>query len=1546
MESVSSEALLKKLYIELIDTRKELHAAKKQLGLDMAVVGGACRFPGGVDTLDSYWELLSSGRDPIGPIPESRWNHAEFFDSSPDANGKVYSREGGFIDDIAHFDATFFDISPREAAEMDPQQRLLLELSWETFRHAGHNLLEMKGSNTGVFLGMSTDDYAAMTMHSGDHTTIDAYNSLGTARSVAAGRIAYTWGFHGPVIQVDTACSSSLTALHLACQSIIGGDCEQALVAGINLILSPEMHIACSRLRALSPTSRCKVFDDGADGYVRSEGAGCVLIKPLHRAMQDGDRVLGVIKSCAINHDGKSNGLTAPNGRAQVQLIRKALKRSGLQASHVGYVELHGTGTRLGDPIEVHALGDALQRKGRHGSSKSPLLLGSVKSNIGHLEAAAGMASLLKAILVQQKGMIPGNLHYDTPNRQIRWDQLDVKVVDKATPWPPHPETDLIGISAFGLSGTNVHVILGPAPQHALIKKVVPPRESHLLTLSGRDQEALRAQLQQSALLLDHLPGEQFSDWCSAHSVHSMHYPQRKALVAATPQEMKHALNHALNIPASDTVGSAEHICFVFTGQGSQYAGMGRELAEQVPAFRHHMEALAPSFEAHIGVPLSQLWWGEHSAQLNQTRLTQPALFAFEYCLAKTLIDWQIKPDICLGHSVGEYVAACISGMLSPEDALRCIALRARCMAACDAAGVMVAVLAPNERVQQALREWDIALPNKVSIAAYNSPNSTVISGDAEVVLAIMNQLVNEGVRCVQLDVSHAFHSPLMQPAAEAFVTQIAPFSVKDGDVPLISNVTAQLLECKDLTPEYLAHHIVAPVRFTDCIRSAVELGSNVFIEIGPKSTLTQLLSQIVRDVPIYAVAAISQAKQPVHSLLQCLGKVYELGVNPDWRKVFDGVSFHHVERLDYPFSRQRLWTRSKKKSGLHSQSEKSVPSLYHTEWSEITTTDHNEDAGDWLLLQWETDFSNWVERGLSESGARVHQLSLGEQPHEHHLTEVMEALQSKPWRGLIVAMDVGTAKEEDIGDTRLYASSIEKMAFIGQLFIQVESLADAKQTQTQWLSRGMWLTLDQAVGTSTLVKGAFQGFAKAASLEKRRRWGGVIDIADRSDTTLVQLANVLCGVERDVISIEQGVTKKPRLQPIIQKDSSPFKFSADDAVLIAGGAGGIGLNLCEWCVARGLRRVLIVGRRDWATLGEAALVFERIKAAGVSITYRALDLSDAQELEQAVMEFEAEQVPLTGFIHAAGVASLLSLEKIDAQTLASTMDGKLKGAWHMHKLAQARNTRLFVMCSSISSLWGGLNLAHYSAANACLDALAKVRMDQGVPVHCIQWGPWKESGMARDTVTHDMNRMGVQAFDNASARQYFYQIIDSNSGVYVAVNADWMTLSRTFAASPRAQLFDKLVSAEVTENDKPKVPVLKKSPAHALHTFDASALHAYVTDLVMDTLAHQLQLDRARIRLDAPLTELGLDSILAVEVGRAFESALGLPLPATLLFDAPNTHMLIENLYDRLPKASPKNAVAVQPIPIPASREKTLTNMILMIRQLDDNALDQLLSA
>ncbi|HVL02143.1 MAG TPA: SDR family NAD(P)-dependent oxidoreductase, partial [Dongiaceae bacterium] len=934
---------------------------------------------------------------------------------------------------------------------------------------------------------------------------------------------------------------------------------------------------------------------------------------------------------------------------------------------------------------------------------------------------------------------------------------------------------------------------------------------------------------------------------------------------------------------------------------------------------------LAPLFQSIMGMPLDELWWGEFSPRLNQTQLTQPALFAFEYCLAQTLMDWGIRPDLCLGHSVGEYVAACIAGVLSLEDALRCIALRARCMADCEAPGVMVAVLATPERVVDAIAQTAGATADKVAIAAYNSPNSTVMSGDRTAVLAVMQRLVDAGVRCVQLDVSHAFHSPLMQPAANALQAQLPALTVEAGTVPVISNVSATILNPSELTPAYLAQHIVAPVRFTDSIRCAVEQGASLFIEIGPKSTLTQLLSQIVPDAGIQAFASIAQPRQPIHSLWNCLGRAYELGLNPSWQAALGGGRLQHVQRLPYPFNRQRLWTRSNKR--LVAAAPAKAP-LYSLAWQPVALTSTNTDAGDWLIVHAHNKVSNALAIAMIEAGARVQHLNLADMPLGN-ADDMQTLLAQQAWRGVI--LQAGTQSDIDNDAENQVIAQTETFR---QLLTQLDTgLTSGKVVAP----RGLWLVAESANAEAELILAPLLGFAKGASLEKRLAWGGSVEVRDTDPASLQKAVQVLLSEARDLLQVEKGTVLQPRLQASTPALSNELRFTADDAVLIAGGAGGIGLNLCSWCVERGLKKLLVIGRRAAEPLGEAGEALQRLQSQGVTVQYRQLDIADAHTTATVVAEFEASAGPLTGFIHAAGVASLRNLDELDAAQLRATLDSKLWGAWNLHQLALTRSTKLFALFSSISSLWGGLQLAHYAAANACLDALATLRLQQDLPVHCIQWGPWKEAGMAKDQVSHDMSKMGVRAFDNARAKQAFLNAVDSPCGIYTAVDADWNALARTFAANPRARLFDDLVTAEseaTLTTPKAKVAAVDFS------NLDAAACEARISEIVMTTLTRQLQLERNRVRPETPFMELGLDSILAVEIGRALEAAIGMALPATLLFDAPTAQTLIAALCKRVqPAARKQKSISV-------IQDTNITELIQTIRQLDDSELDRLLSA
>ncbi len=895
----------------------------------IAIIGLSCRFPQ-ADSPQAFWELLRNGVDAITEVPPDRWEVDQFHADEP-ARGKTLTRFGGFLDNIDLFDPAFFGISPREAARMDPQQRLLLEVSWEALENAFIPPHTLAGTRTGVFVGISSYDYSRLQFD--NHEMIDAYAGTGNAHSIAANRLSYVFDLRGPSMAVDTACSSSLVSVHLACQSLRSGESDLALVGGVNLILTPELTITFSQARMLAPDGHCKTFDASADGYVRGEGCGVVILKRLSDAMRDGDNILALIRGSAVNQDGRSNGLTAPNGLAQQDVIRTALAQAQVLPSQISYIEAHGTGTPLGDPIEMASLNAVL-----NDDSHQRVIVGSVKTNIGHLESAAGIAGLIKVVMAMQNESIPPHLHLKEINPYLSLETSRIEIGTYLRPWKRRDQPRFAGVSSFGFGGTNAHIILSDAPSlesdSLLSTEIERPR--HLLTLSAKSENALQ-ELSRSLSEQLQITNYKLPDLTFTSNTTRSHFEHRLAVQASSKEDLLKGLEDFLDQSESSLVstgktkpGAQPKIAFLFTGQGSQYAGMGKQLYDTQPVFRAALDECARILDPILGRSLLEIIFADkNDSTINQTTFTQPALFAFEYALARMWLSWGIKPHAVMGHSVGEYVAACIAGAFTLEDGLRLIAERARLMGGLPKNGTMVAVFADADKIGDILKPF----ANQVSIAASNGSDNTVISGEKTAVQSVVDELTKFGITSKPLVVSHAFHSPLMDSILDEFESFAQRIHFSNPQILLLSNVTGEALT-QPPSAKYWRDHIRAEVKFASGIQSLANLGIDTFIEVGPSPVLLGMGKRCLPESKSAWLPSLRQNQDEWQTILDSLGKLYVQGVEIDWNEFDNGYSRNKVALPNYPFDRQRYWldgevnkeTRTQVNTALTRSNWKSLP--------------------------------------------------------------------------------------------------------------------------------------------------------------------------------------------------------------------------------------------------------------------------------------------------------------------------------------------------------------------------------------------------------------------------------------------------------------------------------------------------------------------------------------------------------------------------------------------------------------------------------------------
>lgn len=1533
---------LKRAYLTIDRMQRRLEEYAQAASEPVAIVGIGCRFPGGVVDADSYWRLLSSGTDAITEIPADRWDAAALHSAEP-APGKMSTRWGGFLDGVDRFDHEFFGISRREALTMDPQQRLALEVSWEALENAGWAPSALAGSRTGVFMGVSSFDYA--TEHLRHPLDLTAHASTGSAHSVVTGRISYTLDLHGPSVAIDTACSSALVAVQQACQSLRAGECEAALAGGVNVVLSPLPSISFSQFgRMVSTDGRCKAFDASANGYVRSEGCGVVVLKLLSHAQRDGDAIVAVVRGGAVNQDGRSAGVTAPNGSAQRDVLRRALAASGVEAGDVGYIEAHGTGTRLGDPIEVEALAEV------YGRPEGPATyLGSSKTNIGHPEAAAGIAGLIKAVLSVERGAIAPNVHFTQLNPDISFAGTTFAVPTQVTAWPEGDRKRTAAVSAFGFSGTNAHLLVEQAPEREEPALADSRRPQSVLALSAKSDTALAELARRYADRLTNGDDVDLADLCFSANTGRSHFRHRLAAVGGTRGNLADrlaAFARAAQSPDGDdedapldglvtAQASGGETVFLFTGQGPQRPGMARALYEGQPVFRETIDLCAEILRPKLEKPLLDVLYpaDPENTLVNETGYAQPALFAVEYALAQMWRSWGVEPAAVLGHSFGEYVAATFAGAMSLEDGLELTVVRSRLMQTLADTGAMATIFAPEREVAEQIA----GTPDIISVAAVNGPANTTISGERDAVAEACAAFEARGTKTKLLRITTSSHSPLVEPILEPLREAARKVVFTPPRIPLVSNVTGDLWAW-DKAPDadYWCRHARQPVRFASGVSALLDLGYSTLLEVGPAPTLVGLVSDAL---PPGGPTLLLPSLRPKHDdwdvLLNTLAQLYAHGAEIDWKEFDRGYSRRRVAVPTYAFDPTPCWRERRDHTADESGAAQAEPAqggefddadlLYELSWQPVESSEEtaSEDvAHTWLVLADGTGVGDELAEALRRRDARCVLVTSDSDDLPRLLDELKldpdEELRVVHLWGLDAREDENTSVEQLLADQQHACMSAVRV---------VQALAGPaaeKQKARMWLvTRGAVQPAAAepvAVGPATLW-----GLGRSLQQEHSAIWGGLIDLDPEGDAASAA-ANLLAAIDEPHGEDQLAVRSERRYAARLvrwqaPKSASPrIAWRKDASYLITGGLGGVGLEVARSMVHAGARHLVLAGRTPlpprgtWATLsaddpasGRVAAVRE-LEALGANVHVESLDVADEEALRAFLERFAAEaRPPIRGIVHAAGVGDVAPLLDLKPDELERHLRPKAAGAWALHRAftntaASAQNPLdFFVLFSSTSSVLSSPFVAGYAAANAFLDNLARLRRAQGEPGQSVNWGIWSQTGMAaREAQATPGLSSGMGTLSPAQALRVFHRLLPQDAPQLAVVPVDWAAWGSRYRELSGSAVLSALLG---TRGQAPAARATARRSTlpsrEDVLGLTAAERGGFLTDRLLQSVAATL--GAKSVGPDQSLFDLGLDSLMAVELRNDIESHLGVTLPIAVFLEGASVRSLAGRVLERM---------------------------------------------
>ncbi|SIO25198.1 amino acid adenylation domain-containing protein [Singulisphaera sp. GP187] len=1478
----------------------------------IAIIGVGCRFPG-ADGPEAFWKLLSDGVDAISAVPADRWETA-----TGNGSSKGVPPWGGFLDQVDRFDADFFGISPREAVRTDPQQRLLLELAWEALEDAGQAVGRLAGTRTGVYVGISTNDYGRLQWDRAD--SVDPYIVTGNAASIAANRLSYLLDFRGPSLAIDTACSSSLVAVHLACQSLRSGETTLALAGGVNVLLSREIGANFAEAGFLAPDGRCKAFDSRADGYVRAEGAGFVVLKPLSRALADGDPIRALIRGEAVNQDGRSNGLTAPSRQAQEGVLRDAYRAAGVTPDQVQYVEAHGTGTALGDPIEARALGNVL---GAGRAADRPCLIGTVKSNIGHLEAAAGIAGLIKTVLALQHRTIPPSLHFENPSPHIPFAKLAIEVQGTLRAWPTTDGPARAGVSAFGFGGTNAHVVLESAPSPARAHADdSSDDEAVLLPLSARSPEALR-ELATSYrnMLTSSLNGISLQDITHTASVRRNHHEHRRAVVVRSFGE---AAAQLASEASEEQVGAGQpsKLVLVCSGQGAKWRGVGRLLLDREPVFRAVIEQCDACFKPLAGWSLmAQFLADEPTEPSAETEVAQPVTLALQVALAALWRSWGIVPDAIVGHSLGEIAAAHLAGALALEDAFRIAYHRGRLMRRVAGFGLTAALgLAPDD----AQGHVD-ASAGRLAIAALNGPEFTTVSGDPTAVRELVDHLKHQNIFARILDVDCAFHSPQMDPLIGELAESLARLAPRATSIPLVSTVTGKPIAGEALDAAYWGRNLRQTVRFAPAIETVLaEDRPTLFLELGAHPVLGASITRILRQQgrPGISLPSLRRGEDDRTVMLRSLGTLYTAGSDVHWPAV--APTGNCVPLPVYPWQRERFWLEPAAKLPArngHSGPKNGKPLdpdvadwLYELDWIAKDRAVTESRNGSWLILADARGVGQGLRTHLEARGVScvlvacadldlawlTHQIQTEKHSGIVHLGSLDAETSPRPSGG-----ELDDAEQKGVGSVLPLIQALGNLETQGsqpkpRLWVVTRGAQPGPEPKPVYLN-GNGVHKPKPTNNQGLAQAPLWGMGRSIALEYAELWGGLIDLApeDRDGGAAALAAELLDGDGEDQVALRGQERYVPRL--VRRKAPAPHHGTPlvrpEGTYLITGGLGELGLQAARWLAERGARRLVLVSRRNlppratWgklpagASARKAVAAIEDLERLGATVVVGHVDVADPEAMAALFERLRETLPPIVGILHTAGLITNATTRDLDRKTVSAVLRPKVLGTRILDELSRDLPLDFFALFSSVASILGAKE-AHYAAANAFLDAFALAATAHGRPVLSVNWGPWAGVGMAASADRiKAFQLLGFKALDPARAFRVLEGLIHEGRPQAFVADVDWTGLKLLHAEGGHRHLLEKL--------EEPRRP--RREQRHSgqgdLANWRTAPLDQRRETLVRyfrERVAGVLRLEPDRLDPARPLNTLGLDSLMAIELKGGVEADLGTILPLTSLMTGP----------------------------------------------------------